>query len=299
MTPLIALPTGAISRVLRRSLAVVAVCLALFSPRADAAFALVQGSVSSGNFSSVSTASATISASGAGHLVTAAIRLTDQTTSITSVTDSAGNTYAVTSALDYSTFRMFLAYGVQVSGGATTVTVNFSGATSGRFLVDEYSGNASTNAATFDVVGTGTGTGTSAAASTFTPAASGELIVAVMGRAAAAATWTAGASYTLASTATLSHVTEYRLSSTTSETAPATISLSQTWGVLAVAFAAATPTPTPTVTPTVTPTATPTPTVTPTRTPTATPTVTPTPGGPTPTSTPNVGFFRLLRSHQP
>lgn len=266
--------------------------LVLWSGSALGAFAVVQqGTAGQGTGSTSSTLSATT----AGNLVVVSARINGNTDTLTSVTDNVGNTYACSSAFDWSEKRMYMCYGVQVTGGATTVTAAWSGSQTHVTYAAEFSGNASTNAATFEASATGTGTGTSLAVSALTPAASGDLIVGTYS-VASSSTFTAAGGYTLyyptnPSTGSL----EYLLSGTTSETAPATIGSSKTWGGIAMAFLpAATPTATPTVTPTPTPTVTPTPTPTPTVTPTPTPTPTNTPGA---TPTPNVNFFRLMRSH--
>lgn len=277
----------------RRWLVVVAVLAALLAPRAaDAAFAQVQTNVQSGQFTSVTSATLTMSATGAGNLVTLGCSVSVAGSPTLSVSDTAGNTYVVSSPVDYSTFRMWMIYGVQASS-ATTVTFTFSTTVSGTCGADEYSGNASTNASAFDVSASGTGTGTSLATSTFTPAASGELIVGYAARQGAAANFSAGTSYSSTWTTSSFSYMEYRLSGTTSETAPITLSASRTWGEVAMAFKApaATATPTPTVTPTPTPTVTPTVTPTPTPTPTVTPTNTPGP------SASNAYFFALVPSH--
>ena len=310
--------------------------LAFFAaaPRLDAAFAFVRANT--GQNSTASTVNTTIVSTSQGDLLSVAVRTTTSET-LNTVSDSAGNAYAIVGPVDNGTVRLYVVYGVQVTGGVTTFTTTYATAVQAkRIQVDEYSGTASTNSAAFDVTNSGTGTGTSVASSAITPAATGELIIGWMAK-ASAGTFTASGGYTLTSAATGNTVSEYLLSGSASETAPATISASMAWIDIVLAFKAsaaptntptqtptptatptvtptftATPTitPTPTHTPTVTPTATPTPTVTPTHTPTHTPTPTPThtptatstptvtpTRTPTPTATHNVTFFRLLRSH--
>lgn len=262
-----------------------------------AAFAAVQTATNNGTGSTVSV---TVSATGAATIIVASVRV-DGAETCSGVSDGNGNTYVLLGPVTEPSgnSKLYLAYGVQVTGGVTTVTASFSGSSgTKRVNVDEYSGAGSTNALAYDTHQTGTGTGTALATSTLTPSATGELIVA-FGLSRNAVTWTAGSGYTIYSgSGTIGIRSEYKLSGAASETAPITISSSQTWAEIAIAFNADSgPTPTPTLTPTPTPTPTVTPTPTPTVTPTATPTPTPTatPGGATPT--PNSNFFRLMRSH--
>ena len=304
-----------------RSAAALVLPLLLGAARLEA-FTFVRANT--GFNSNASTVNTTIVSTTSGDLLCVGIR-TNTSETLNTASDSAGNTYAIVGPVDKGTVRLYVAYGVQVTGGATTFTSTFATAVQAkRIQVDEYSGTASTNASAFDVSNAGTGTGTAVASSAITPAATGELIIGWMAK-ASAGTFTAGSGYTLTSSAIGNTVAQYLLSGTSSETGPATISASMNWQEILLAFKApATPTPTPTVTPTftvtptVTPTSTNTPTVTPTvtptftATPTVTPTATPTPTHtptatptptvtptrtPTPTITPNATFFRLLRSH--
>lgn len=281
---------------LRRLLSAFALAiLTLLPSSALGAFAAVQTATQVSG-----TASTTVvtlgAAATAGNLLVVAAAVNSSTVTCTGITDSAGNTWAVIGPETNGTSRVYLGYAVQVTGGATTVTVSWSdSAATKRAGVDEYSGGASTNAAIFDVSTTGQGTGTALAVSTLTPASTGTLIVAVA--ASSTRTYTAGSGYTLysggAGSGTLK--SQYNLSSAATETAPFTLSSSSAWEEIAASFlpaGAATATPTPTHTPTVTPTFTPTPTPTVTPTPTATPTITPTP---TPTFTPNSGFFHFFK----
>ncbi len=62
----------------------------------------------------------------------------------TSVTDDKGNVYLLAggpTADPGTTFRYTQYYGVQLIGGATQITVNFTGTPSARITVDEFSGN--------------------------------------------------------------------------------------------------------------------------------------------------------------
>lgn len=177
----------------------------------------------------------TMSATGAGNLVVVHIRISDATTT-PAVTDDKGNAYVVSAPVVNGSVSLFQAYGVQVTGGVTTVSVTPSASNTMRCGADEYSGGKTTNATVFDVTKTGTGTSTSLAVSTLTPAATGELIVgsyAVVGT----PTWTNGTNYVLYSGGTTNTRSQYRLSSGASETAPVTISGgSVAWNAIASAF---------------------------------------------------------------
>lgn len=183
----------------------------------------------------------TLSATGVGNLVTGYAKANGNTVTLTGVTDDVGNTYVVSAAVDSGTTnRLFMAYGVQVTGGATAITFTFSnsGSVAVRCGADEFSGNNSTNATTFDVSSSGSGNSSTPSVTTFTPAANGELIYAVAGhQLGTGATWTAGTGYTLYGGPNPGSThSEYRLSGTTSETAPFTMNNSNLWTEWAMAF---------------------------------------------------------------
>lgn len=185
--------------------------------------------------------SVTVSATTQGNLVVVGIDMDDQVATLTSVTDNASggsNTYALSSAVDFSGKRMYVAYGVQVNGGATSITTAYSGATAfTRVGVDEYSGGATTNATVFDKSSTGSGGGTSLGVTSFTPTQDGNLIVA-WGMINNFLTWTAGTNYTLYNGPNPEQLkSEYRLSSSGAETAPmSTATDSFGWGEIAMSF---------------------------------------------------------------
>lgn len=198
------------------------------------AFAFVQGPAPVAGTGT--TVAITVSATVAGNLVT--VRIRSATTEVaTSVTDNVGNTYVLSSAVDMSTFRTYMAYGVQVTGGATTITVTWAASgVSKSVAADEWSGGAASNAAIFDTSASATGTGT-AIAVTLSPAASGELIVGAINRGTGTGNITAGTDYTIPAADVGRLVCrQYRLSGTTSETAPATIYTSLAWCEIAMAF---------------------------------------------------------------
>lgn len=125
----------------------------------------------------------TLSATVKGNLVVVHIRLDSTAETCTSVTDDKSNTYTLSSAVD-NTIRVYQAYGVQVTGGTTTVTANFSASTiTKRVGADEYGlgVEASVNSQVTDVLKSNTGTGTFIQTGIFTPSLSGELCVMTVG----------------------------------------------------------------------------------------------------------------------
>jgi hypothetical protein len=109
------------------------------------AIAKVQSGISA-QLSGVNPATVTISASGPGNLLVVLPSLEVSTTTVTSITDNAGNTYsqvpnARASEENGSSIWSDIWYAPNTIAGATTVTINFSAnATGGRVAVIEYSG---------------------------------------------------------------------------------------------------------------------------------------------------------------
>lgn len=206
------------------------------------AFALVQGPVGANDTVGTATTVTITISTGAGNLVVVHVRVTGTGNTCTGVSDSAGNAYALIGPVD-NTNRLYLAYGVQVTG-ATTVTASFTGANATKQLIaSEYSGGAATNAAIFDASGTGTGTSTTPAVSTITTAASGELIVSVAHAPTAPSSWAAGSGFTIIGAGARDRV-EYKPSGGASETCPWTLGSSVAWAAIGAAFkpaSAATP----------------------------------------------------------
>lgn len=160
------------------------------------------------------------------------------TETATGVTDNAGNTYVLKPLVSVSgTVFCYLAYGVQVTAGATQITVSFSGSSaSKRVFCDEYSGVAHSNAEAEDVYATATGSGT-AISTVLTPSSSGKLVVVFIRSTYSSNVFTAGAGYTLyGGVNPSSQRSMYRLASTTSETCPATTTISAAWAEFAIAF---------------------------------------------------------------
>lgn len=212
--------------------------LVLFSSQAWAAFAQVHTSTQATGTGS--TVAITTTATTANNLVVVTIRLANAAVeTCSSVTDDKSNTY-VLSALknsDNGVVYVYQAYGVQVTGGTTTITCHFSGTvTSKRCGADEFSGGATTNASVFDTQQSGTGSGLTLSVSTLTPANTGELIVASMST--HASNYTAGSGFTMYNgTNPVSTRSEYKLSGGATETAPATVDgTSDSWCEIATAF---------------------------------------------------------------
>jgi hypothetical protein len=174
-------------------------------------------------------------AAGLNNLLVVNIKIATATTSITSVVDSAGNTYVQAAGPVISAaITTYQYYAVQTIAGATSVTITFTGgAINSRNTVDEYSGGIASNAFVFDKSASNTGTGTSSSV-TLAPASAGELVAVGVSLNAATAI-TAGTNYTIATNNT-SGSTEYDLSATTSETAPLSWTTSGAWIEIAGAY---------------------------------------------------------------
>lgn len=179
----------------------------------------------------------TVSAVTAGNVVVLGTIRAVNTITDSSVTDNAStpNTYAKSAGpIDNGTTRRVTQwYGIATTGGATIVTLTQStSGTSVTLACDEFSGNAFTNALVFDKVATNTGSGTALSAS-IAPTRAGELIVA--SGSAPGGALAAGTNYVLGSNNGNTSGNWYRLSGTTSETAPATATTSA-WVEIVSAF---------------------------------------------------------------
>jgi hypothetical protein len=122
-------------------------------------------------------------------------------------------------------------YGVQTTGGTTTVTVTLGSSGPARAEVDEFSGNATSGV--FDVYNTNSGN-SATASTTLSPANNGELIVACMVN-TGGVTPSSGTVYALTSTSSSNLGVEYKLSGTTSETPSFTLT-SNPWVIAASAY---------------------------------------------------------------
>jgi hypothetical protein len=172
-------------------------------------------------------------------LVHVAIYISLGDATITSVTDDVGNTYQIgTPVVNSGILRVYQVMGLQLTGGASVITVTVSPATLIRVGADEYSGfsGAANNAAIYDASASGTGNGTSLSTSTLTSAASGELIVCTGGH-ASIVTWTAGSGFTQTQSSSGLN-SQYNLSGSTSETGPWTVGTSGQWAELISSYKA-------------------------------------------------------------
>jgi hypothetical protein len=201
-----------------------------------AAAAVQTSSVAAGTGTTVS---ATLSATVKNNLVVIHIVMATTAETCSSVTDNASppNTYVLSSPVDNTT-RTYQAYGVQITGGATSFTATFSSNVVTKGVgADEYSGTAVSNAAVFNTSGTGTGSATTCAVTGFSPTQAGLLCVAtiVLG---SVRVFTAGTNYTrfLNGSNSANLHSEYRLVGTTSETAPGSWTTSTTYGEIASSF---------------------------------------------------------------
>ena len=199
------------------------------------AFSWVQSTQTTGT--AVTSVAVTISAAGVNNLVVVHLKFFSSAIPAgLTVTDNAGNTYAntgvtVSDPTVSNTQQQW--YGVQVTGGATIVTASWTGTKTLRMGVEEFSGNASSNAAVFDKAATNNGNGTTGTI-TIAPNASGNLVDAFYGVSGAGA-FTAGTNYTAGTTAS-SGDSEYRLSATTSETVPASWVTTNNWCAIAGSY---------------------------------------------------------------
>jgi len=207
---------------------------ALEKPDRVNAFGFVQAS----NFGSVNSNQIvlTVSATTQYNLVVVAIywRGTEAGT-VTAISDNAGNTYEIGTQYTAGHRKCYLSYGIQTTGGATSITIDMSssGLRVAEAAIFSGFGNASNNTNVFDVRAEATGSSTTPSLS-LSPSASGELIVASV-MTLIGGTATAGTDYTLTKSANQRIQNEYRLSGTTSETAPMTTTATD-WNEIAIAF---------------------------------------------------------------
>lgn len=208
------------------------------------AFAHIQSVLGSG---AVSPASVSVSATGQNNVVVVTIAFSAIRSGI-SVTDNAStpNTYAQAGTTNDGSISIYQFYGVQVTGGATSITVSWTGGGSVAPIAEEFSGGATSNAAIFDKSSTGTGSAaTSGAVTSFAPTNSGELIVSSIIFNAVISSPTAGTNYALGISSSTTKATEYRLNGTTSETAPISWTNSANYDEVAGAYLPAPAAPSP------------------------------------------------------
>lgn len=170
----------------------------------------------------------------AGNLVIVSVRGITVAGDITSVTDDKGNTYTKAIGPFHNTDTTtadWMYYGIQIIGGATTITVTFDTSMVSGGYASEFNG-----AGPLDKTSTGqASSGTSGSVSAFSPASLGELIYAFLDNRNTTTSQTAGANYTLI-TGNGVTAAEYNPSSSASETAPVTWTNSVGWNQIAAAF---------------------------------------------------------------
>lgn len=118
--------------------------------------------------------------------------------SVTSVTDSLSNSYALVEGKTHSiaSISAYQYRAKNVTGGACTITVDLSGSPTARFNVFAWELEDCDTSDPNDGSSDGEGNGTALSVASFTPSAADTIVVA-HGMAQANKTWTAGASYTL------------------------------------------------------------------------------------------------------
>ena len=216
------------------------------------AFALVQTGTAGGGTGSVSV---TMASTGLKNLVVVTIIVQGTSDTLSTLTDNQGNTYEITTVVERY-FRIYQCYGVQITSGATSITATFSGSSNThRIQASEFSGfgASATNANVYDNTSTGTGgpgTSSNASVTAFAPSASGNLVVAsyTLNNQGIVPGWVAGINYTLAFDVLRVFGQVYRLSSGTSETAPASMAAhvgGVYWCGRAISFKVPTPVATP------------------------------------------------------
>lgn len=201
------------------------------------AIAYVQSrSVDSGAVSSATLAYS--SNTTAGSLLIVAVRQSG-TGGTCTISDSQSNTY-VNNAIN-STFtsdKLFVAYALNTTGGANTVTCTFGASVAMRWAIHEYSGLASSSA--LDQSNVTTGNNTAPDSGNITTTVANELLFSACG-CGANSTFTVGANYTLREQipagANGKLATEDRIvSATGTYSAPYTISGTTTWGDAILSF---------------------------------------------------------------
>ncbi len=190
-------------------------------------FAKVQeatNSVAGGTSISVS-----VSATGQNNLVILNVKFSDTLPTNISVTDNAGNTYALAGKVVGSVFLAAQFYGVQLTPGATSITISWTGTETARAIVEEFSGNAISNAAVFDTSYVNTGVAqTSANVQPFMASFPGSLVASFIGFRVSTSLPVAGSGYTI-DFSNASQIVQYKLASSVIENAPASWTTASDW----------------------------------------------------------------------
>jgi hypothetical protein len=174
-----------------------------------------------------------------GNIIVVGVRANNSVT-INTPTDDKSHTYlAATAQISSGAARVRMWYAVQTTGGMTQVTVTTSGTATIDMAVEEYAGVQRNSPLGNVSSGTGT-TETSWSVASFSPTATGNLIVVFGGGLfAGAVDFTAGSNYTLGLDG-VTAATEHRLVSADPETAPLTAGTAPTaWAEVAAELKAA------------------------------------------------------------
>lgn len=193
---------------------------------------------------SANTLGSTFAANGAGNLMVITVFYVDGgTISVTGVSDGVNTWHALTevrNATQGYSQQMWYAYNISANAGTVTVTATFSGNTTFRRIHGaEYTDSAGAfSTDPFESPeGSGTGNGTSMATGSLTTAVANSVIL--TGGSNGSGNISAGSGYTLASPSgggVSTGFAEHILSSTTTETAKLTSSVSGQWGQAAAKF---------------------------------------------------------------
>jgi hypothetical protein len=155
-----------------------------------------------------------------GSLVVLTIKISGGGTIVNSVTDDKGNTYAQAGTANTSSSHIaYQYYAVQVTAGAT-ITVHLNSTADIDIIADEFTGNALSNAAVFDIAATNTNASSTSESVTLSPTSPGRLIVGSFAFDGSVSGFTPGTNYVSANVQSVA-ASMYRLNGTTSETAPA------------------------------------------------------------------------------
>lgn len=198
------------------------------------AFGFVSDTQSSGTGTSLAI---TVPAVKVGQLVVITMKFAGSISGI-AVTDNASvpNSYAQAVApVAQGSNRIAQWYGVATTGGATVITVSWTGSVSNRITVDVFSGGNRTNATVFDKSASNTGSSATTASLSIAPANAGQLIVAGIIFSGTPTGLAKGTNYLFSNSST-SLASEYRQVGTTAETAPFSWTGSNSWAEVASAY---------------------------------------------------------------
>lgn len=203
------------------------------------AIALVSSGATSQNGSST-TIAAPAAAHATGNLIVVGVRWFQNAGQTVSITDTAGNTYALISAVNRSNDELELYYAYNITGNAANiVTATFSAAATYRvILVLEFSGALATSSVLDQAPLGGGAAATSVSTGSFTPAEANEVSVGLSQCANIPNTWTPDTGYTSAvQDSDTICMMQYKLNpATSSQTVTATTGGGQSKSIVAATF---------------------------------------------------------------